>query len=226
MATRDRFGAWRHARLGALHPLRGWVLAIAVGAVVAALLPSNLGWTVRTVAAWDAGLLVRLGLPWRIMLRSDPARTRQRAAAEDPGAVGVLLIALIASAVSLVATVVLFRGKLDYVPDEWARLLVGLGVGAVVGAWALMHTAFALHYARLYYDDSDQAGGLEFAGGPPDDLDFAYFAFTLGMTYQTADVTISGRAMRRFVLLHAVLSFAFNTVILALAVSLIFGHLG
>jgi uncharacterized membrane protein len=96
---------------------------------------------------------------------------------------------------------------------------------AVVGAWAMMHTAFALHYAHLYYVDDGRQGGLEFAGGAPDDLDFAYFAFGIGMTYQVADVTVVDRGIRRMVLLHSVLSFGFNTAILALVINLVFAKL-
>jgi len=84
-----------------------------------------------------------------------------------------------------------------------------------------------LRYAHLYYrGDREGTGGLEFPGKrEPDDLDFAYFAFTIGMCYQTSDVTISSYAIRRTVLVHAIISFAYNTAILALALNLIFGLL-
>jgi uncharacterized membrane protein len=98
-------------------------------------------------------------------------------------------------------------------------------VAAVAAAWLLAHTAFALHYAHLYYRYRGRPGGLTFAGGAPDDGDFAYFSFTIGMTYQTADVTITGRGLRRVALAHALLAFVFNTLILALAVNVLFGHL-
>lgn len=194
-------------------------------AVVAFVLPAELGWTVRGVAGWDAGLLALLGLPWRIILRSDPEMTRERAAAEDPGSSGILLIALVASTVSLAAAIVVLRRPEDFAPTGGASVLVGLGAAAVAGAWALVHTAFALHYARLYYREDGDPGGLDFAGGEaPDDLDFAYVAFSVGMTYQAGDVAISDRGLRRAVLAHALLSFAYNTAVLALAVSVVFGR--
>jgi len=99
---------------------------------------------------------------------------------------------------------------------------------AVVTAWAMTHTAYTLRYAHLYYrDDGDGEGGLVFPGDTkPTYLDFAYFAFTLGMCFQTSDVAITSRPIRRTVLAHAALSFAYNTAILATAVSLVAGFIG
>jgi uncharacterized membrane protein len=89
----------------------------------------------------------------------------------------------------------------------------------------LLHTAYTLHYAGLFYADPDMAGGLEFRGGPPDDADFAYFAFGIGMTFQIPDVNVTNRQMRRVVLAHQLVSFAYNTAILALVVNLLAGRL-
>lgn len=95
----------------------------------------------------------------------------------------------------------------------------------VVFSWLLMHSVFALRYAHNYYGDSLQdhsrhAGGLEFPGQhPPDYRDFVYFSFVIGMTCQVSDVQVASRMMRRAVLLHGILSFAFNTVILALTIN-------
>lgn len=86
----------------------------------------------------------------------------------------------------------------------------------------------ALRYARLYYrDDGAGEGGLEFPGKePPDDFDFAYFSFTIGMCFQVSDVSVSSRLIRRTVLVHSLVSFLYNTAILALALNLVFGRLG
>ena len=135
------------------------------------------------------------------------------------------ILSLGASFVSLAATVVTLRRPGAFAPEPVTGLLVVLGVVAVIGAWILMHTAFALHYARLYYAVDDAPGGLAFAGGPPDDLDFAYFAFGIGTAYEVSDVTVSSRAIRRFVLVHSVLSFVYNTAILALLINLLAGEL-
>jgi uncharacterized membrane protein len=170
-------------------------------------------------------MLAVLGRMWWLIVRSGPAATRRRAAAADPGRAGLLAIELLASLAGLAAAIVLIRRPEDFAPREQAGWLIGLGVVAVVAAWLLAHTAFALHYAHLYYRDRGRPGGLTFAGGPPDDRDFAYFSFTIGMTYQTADVTITERGLRRVTLAHALLAFVFNTLILALAVNVLVGRL-
>ena len=135
------------------------------------------------------------------------------------------MIALAASAVGLAAAAVLLRRPEAFAPPGQVGLLVASAAGAVAGAWVLMHTTFTLHYAHLYYRAGGAPEGLAFVGGPPDDRDFAYFAFTLGMCYQTSDVAVTTRTVRRVVLGQAVLAFVYNTVILALAVNLLFGRL-
>ena len=192
-----------------------------------ALVPSNLGLVPRITAGWDAGSAVLLGLAWSIIWSCDPAKTRKRAAAEDPGRSAVWAVVLIASTLSLFAAIVLLRGAKGLGATEGA-VFVGLCLGAVASAWMLTHTAYTLRYAHLYYrDDDDGEGGLTFPGDQaPSYLDFAYFAFTVGMCFQVSDVVITSPAFRRAVLAHALLSFAYNTAILALSLNLVFGLLG
>jgi len=96
---------------------------------------------------------------------------------------------------------------------------------AVASAWTLTHTAYALRYAHVFYRDKGPgSGGLEFPGAPhPDYFDFTFFAFTVGMCFQVSDVTISNSAVRRVVLGHAMLSFAYNTAIIAVVLNLAIG---
>ena len=102
----------------------------------------------------------------------------------------------------------------------------------VVTSWTLLHTLFGLRYAHTFYGDSQQSGVHEHAGGlifpgnrPPDYFDFAYFSFVVGMTSQVSDVQITSRRMRRLTLVHSVLSFGFNTIILALLINTVSGLL-
>jgi uncharacterized membrane protein len=94
-------------------------------------------------------------------------------------------------------------------------------------SWLLTHAAFTLRYAHLYYRSGvDSEGGIELGGDDkPDDLDFAYFAFTIGMCFQVSDVTISNRLIRRTALLHALVSFAYNTGILAVVLNIVVSQL-
>ncbi len=189
-------------------------------------LPRSYPAAVRAVAGWDAGSLTLLSLTWWIIVSSNPHRTKRRAASQDPGRTAIWIIVLISSVFSLFSAAVLLRHTKNVAPAQ-ALLLTGLCLGAVITSWALTHTSYALRYAHLYYRlDSEGEGGLSFPGGaPPDDLDFAYFSFTLGMCFQVSDVSITSRRIRRYVLIHALISFAYNTAILALALNLAFGLL-
>jgi uncharacterized membrane protein len=110
-------------------------------------------------------------------------------------------------------------------PEQHLTTHLLLALATVVLSWLLMHAVFGLRYAHNFYGDSEtdaeeHAGGLEFPGNaPPDYRDFAYFSYVIGMTCQVSDVEVSSRAMRRLVLLHGVLAFGFNTVILALTIN-------
>lgn len=100
-------------------------------------------------------------------------------------------------------------------------------ISSMLLSWFLVHTTFAIRYAHIYYGDSEEdadthAGGLEFPKEKkPDFIDFAYYSFTLGMTFQVSDVEIGSRKMRRLSLLHALFSFAYNAAIIAFTVNII-----
>lgn len=215
----DRAYAWYDPRQA-----RGRLVVSVVAGVWVSLLLTPFGWPVRLVAGWDTAGVTLLTLAWLIIGRADPGETQRRAGSEDPGRTTVWLIVILSSAVSLgAATVLLHRAK-DLAPEATSALVI-LCLLAVACAWLLTHSAYTLRYARLYYRDDDEGvGGLDFPGKrPPDDLDFAYFSFTIGMCYQTSDVTVSSYTIRRTVLLHSIISFGYNTAILALALNLIFG---
>jgi uncharacterized membrane protein len=202
------------------------ILAATLGVAVGASLSSTLSWALRVVAGWDAGSGVLLVMVWLLIFAGDPVATRCRAASADPGRTTVWILVLGASALSLFAGAGLMRHAKRIAPGA-ESLMVLLSLVAVISAWLLTHTSFTLRYAHLYYRDDDEGeGGLAFPGDRrPDDFDFAYFAFTIGMCFQVSDVTVSSPQIRRAVLAHALLSFAYNTVILALALNLLFGLL-
>src|SRR4051812_19905915 len=160
-------------------------------ALLAAALVHGRGWEVRAVAGWDAGATVMLGLTWWIIFISNPRQTKRRAAAQDPGRTATWVIVCVSSGFSLFAAAGLLRHARHVEPSR-ALLLSLLCMGAVVVSWLLTHTAYALRYAHLYYrQDADGEGGLSFPGEvPPDDWDFAYFSFTLGMCFQVSDISV------------------------------------
>jgi len=108
---------------------------------------------------------------------------------------------------------------------------IALAFATVISSWFLVHTVFALHYAHIYYGDDptrpgSNIGGLEFPDErTPDYLDFAYFSFVVGMTCQVSDVQVTGRRLRRWTLVHGLLSFGFNTILLALSINVVSGLL-
>jgi uncharacterized membrane protein len=202
-------------------------VGLLVGSLVRVGIPS-LGWAVHIVSGWDAAGLTLLSLAWWRIYRDDVVQTRKHAAKEDPGRTLVWAIVLLASGISLFAAGFVMRRAHTIAPSESAfSILVALCLTAVASAWALTHTAYTLRYAHLYYrDDEEGEGGLEFPGKfDPDGFDFAYFAFTLGMCFQTSDVAVTSRNIRRAVLAHALLSFLYNTIVLALAFNLVLGFL-
>jgi uncharacterized membrane protein len=203
------------------------VAAILAGATVTLAIPARFGVHLRAVAGWNAAALTMGVLSWWLILHAGTAETRRRAASDDPGRRLAWLIVIFASGFSLFANAILLRDARTLAPDA-RRAFAALCVSAVALAWMLTHTAYTLRYAHLYYrDDGEGEGGLIFpADAHPAYVDFAYFAFTIGMCFQVSDVAISSRPIRRAVLGQSLLSFAYNTAILATALNLVLGVVG
>ncbi|NML66790.1 DUF1345 domain-containing protein [Hymenobacter sp. RP-2-7] len=204
-------------------------LLLALGAGVAAGCFSHHSLLVRLVSGWDAFALVTLALVWISIYQADIDRIREVAAQEDFSRTVATLFILVAASASLLAVVALLSTLHNLDGAAQARRL-GLLVVAVGSSWLLVHTVFTLRYAHEYYDQDQPGqdnGGLDFPGDEkePDYLDVAYFAFVIGMTAQTADVEISGRKLRRLALVHCLISFGFNTALVALVINGVAGAL-
>jgi uncharacterized membrane protein len=198
------------------------LVAVLLSSVTAAA-SYRLNATLRLLLSWNVGTWSLLAMAWFILLTADARETRRRAALEDPGRLAVHIVVLLSAMLSVVAAVALLReGVTRHAGHE--ALWVLMAVGAVVGAWLLNHTSWTLRYAHLFYrEDHEGVGGLNFPGSlSPDDMDFAYFSFTIGICMQTSDVAVTSRQIRRAVLLHALQSFAFNTTIIALMLNVVF----
>jgi uncharacterized membrane protein len=201
--------------------------AVAVALGLGLVVGLRISWRVAALTAWDAGGLSLLLLAWMTIAMSSPETTHERAAAEDPGRTAVYALVLLSSGASLLATTALVR-RARLIAGNQAEALVALCLANVALCWALTHTAFTLRYAHLYYREDDEGvGGVEFPGGArPSYFDFAYLAFTIGMCFQVSDTSVSSPQIRRAVLLHATLSFIYNTAILAFVLNLVFGFVG
>jgi uncharacterized membrane protein len=136
----------------------------------------------------------------------------------------VSILVVLTSAASLLAATLLSRSPHTLAPPL-SDLVAALCLTTVALAWTMTHTAFTFRYAHLYYrEDAEGVGGVNMPGdSPPAYFDFAYFAFTIGMCFQVSDVCVTSHQIRRAVLLHAVISFAYNSVILAFVLNLVFG---
>jgi uncharacterized membrane protein len=205
-------------------------LLIATGAGIATALlmpePAQLG--LRATIGWDLGIVVYLALILLMAVRATPQAMHRRAAAEDP--TRWLFLALMAGAAwfsmfALLGVLHEARGAGGHLSVE-LTLLAG---ATILLSWLFAHTAFAVHYTHDFYADlvAKRPVGLLFPGnhGEPDYWDFLYFSFVVGMTCQVSDVQVATRFWRRLVLAHGVMSFLFNTVVLALCINLLAGQL-
>jgi uncharacterized membrane protein len=189
-----------------------------VAAVVA--LAFDAPWGVVLTAAWCAAAAVFLGWVWLVVAGMDPDETavHVKAKAEDVSRPVADLLLLGASVASLgaVGFALTEAGKR---PETTRALMIGLAALAVALGWATVHTVYTLRYAHLYHDGS--RGGIDFNGDEPDYLDFAYFGFTVGMTWQVSDTDVQKRTIRRTVLRHALLAYLFGAVIVAVTINLV-----
>jgi uncharacterized membrane protein len=207
------------------------VLGVAAGVVAFFAARESLRLWSAAIAAWNTFAGVILLLDWLIIWRTPQRKIRERAQQEDLSRLLIFIFVVVASCAALFAVGFLIRAHKDQSGGHFAVHLL-LTLSTVISSWALLHTVYSLRYAHAYYGDSDEpgvhqhAGGLMFPGDrPPNYFDFAYFSFVVGMTCQVSDVQITSRRMRGITLIHSVLSFGFNTIILALLINTVSGLL-
>lgn len=180
-------------------------------------------WQVAVLAGWDVSAAVFLTWIWESVARCSGAATEALTTREDPGR-AVADLTLVGASVACLVGVGFTLLKAANSRGAAAAFLVALAVVSVVASWAVVHTVFTLRYARLYY--SAPEGGIDFnQDGQPDFADFAYVAFTVGMTYQVSDTNLTTPAIRRTALRHALLSFLFGTFIVAMTINVVAGLL-
>lgn len=204
-------------------------IALACGLVAAPLLPGHVSHTTRALCAWDTGVIVYVVLSGLLFFTEHASRMEADAEAQQEGEWTIFALTVAVVIVSFVAIVGEFS-----VTKEVAGLRKELHIGLVAltlfVSWLMTHITFAFRYAHEYYA-RDNGGpeidrGLDFPGEKrPDYLDFMYFSLVLGMTFQVSDVQITARKLRRLAVVHGLLSFLFNTVIVALTVNLAAGLL-
>ena len=210
------------------HRVVAFVVATLVAAVVYFVVPTWLEGATRFVAAYDAGTLTLLAFFWMKGLHSDPQLTRARAGLEDPGRNIIAVIVFVAVAVGLFAAIaILGHGPhARNAVERWEAYI--LGFIAITTGWFLVHTLYTFRYAHLYWYDDDgdgtACGGIRFPGtDEPSDWDFAYFAFCLGTSFAVSDPQVTETRVRKEVIAHSIISFAYNSVIVGVVINLFAG---
>jgi uncharacterized membrane protein len=213
---------WFH-RLPSFYKL---IISFAVATIISVvLLVIPMEGMTRIMIGWDCFSLCMIIISGVIFSSMRPRQIRVLAKTEDAGRIVVFFIVLIAILGSLLGVLLLLGNKNAWLlPKGWETFIY---ISGVIFSWVLLHAMFAFRYAVLYYgehplDPSTHTVGLQIPNELwPDYLDFAYFSFVIGMTFQVSDIEISSRMIRRVALVHGLLSFLFNTVIVALTINVI-----
>ena len=197
-------------------------MGVALGAGVVVTVVDGLvdDWRYAAIAGWATACLVFIVWAWAVVWRLDAAGTESHATLEDPGRRIADVVLLLASTASIAAIVYILvdARRLHGAAQLGVALLSVLSIAL---SWTLVHTLFALRYARMYYRTG---GGVDFnQKESPRYSDFAYLSFTLGMTFQVSDTNITSSYIRRVILRHTLLSYVFGTVIVAATVNLVAG---
>lgn len=201
------------------------LISLIVAGCVYVFLPSSTFLLSRLIMSWDAGVMCLLVSIGKMIIRATPEKMRLNAQILDENRLTILILFVAAACASLMAIAYILKHS-QGLPEWQLTLHIVLAIATIIVSWVLIHTSFAIHYAHLYYKNitPDNLAGLDFPQEPlPDYWDFLYFSFIIGMTCQVSDVTISTRPMRRLALFHGILTFFFNTVIVALSVNIIAG---
>jgi uncharacterized membrane protein len=178
--------------------------------------------------AWMSFSLSVIVLIWITFLSSHPREVAKIAKLQDSSRAMIFAFVLVGCVISLLAVYFLLKSVKNHAGDKNEHIL--LSITAVFISWWMVQTIFTTRYAHLYYDTDNDDGTPRKTGGllfpeeeHPDYMDFVYFSFVIGMTFQVSDVNITSRQIRRLAWLHGLISFVFNTAIVALGINIISG---
>jgi uncharacterized membrane protein len=198
------------------------LIAMVVVGVLAGLLTGLfVDWLLAPAIGWAAAAVLYIGWVWATIAPMDAPTTAAHATREDPSR-GITDLLLILASLASLGSILIVLLEARVAIGSGKVLLAALAVATVALSWVLVHTLFTLRYASLYYADDD--GGVDFnQDGPPRYEDFAYLSFTLGMTFQVSDTSLTSSTMRKAALRHALMSFLFGSIILATLINLVAG---
>lgn len=178
--------------------------------------------------AWDVFSICMITMSWITFFITTPKQIRWQAREQDPSKTIIFFFVLASTLASFLAVLILIVTKEE--GNHGASYRIPIAFAGMLFSWFLIHTLFTLRYAHIFYGDhktkpKTHAGGLDFPGNElPGYLDFAYFSFVLGMTFQVSDVEITSKKLRHLALLHGLISFGFGTTMIALTINIIAGY--
>jgi len=210
-----------------MHPLQRILLSVALSAVTFFFIPKNANALLATMIVWVVFALSYLITGWIVLCTRTIPQIRTFAQKDD-GSQWFVFVTILLSSFSSLIIVLLLMVSIGFDKQNHS-IFIFVSIAGILSSWFLVHTTYTFHYAHQYYDsapddDAKDAAGLEFPGEEaPDYIDFAYFAFVIGCCFQVSDVEVSSRTIRRSVLVHQLISFGLNTIVVALTINLIAG---
>ena len=204
-------------------------IALVVAVITFFCIRTSLSTIGVVLLTWSSFALSVIIMDWILIFTCHPKEVRNVARIEDSSRTLIFIFVIGAALVSLVSILFLLKSDKQLSQAQITGHVI-LSMISVVVSWWLVHTIFSMRYAHMFYSTNPDGagkkplGGLDFPGGEePDYLDFVYFSFVLGTTFQVSDVEISSRRIRRLALIHGLIAFAFNTAILALSINVVSG---
>ena len=200
-------------------------ICLLFGVIAFIVTPSGIESLVRIMIGWDTFSIFMVVFGWITFFKTTAQQIRAQAKVQDENRVVIFSIVLIATLAGLIAVIILIITKTEN--SSQSELKIPLAVAGMFLSWLLIHTTFTLRYAHIFYGNHREkpeinAGGLEFPKeDKPDYLDFAYFSFNVGMTFQVSDVEVTSKRLRKLVLLHSLISFIYATIMIALTINVI-----
>lgn len=209
-----------------MHPLTRFFISFGAALSVFFFFP-HFNFLLRILVSWSVFSFIFLLFSWIVIFTRSINQIKVRASQDDGSTFFVFFMVVISSFAGMLTVLLLMASK--NIEIKQSALFLPLGIVGIVFSWTMVHTIYVFHYAHEYYDADDGNGnrifgGLEFPKEKnPDYLDFAYFSFVMGCTFQVSDVEISSRRIRHIALVHGILSFILNTFVVALTVNMIAG---
>ncbi|MFT4153753.1 DUF1345 domain-containing protein [Parafilimonas sp.] len=216
----------RNSYILQMHPLQRIAISLIISATVLFLFHKT-PFLINIMLIWDIFSICYLILSWIVIVKRPVAQIRKTAKKDDGSAIFIFILIVVSSLAGMFTILLLMLSQQAGSVKE--SLYLPVSVSGMMLSWIMVHSIYTFHYAHIYYDDDKHntgkdAAGLEFPGdAKPNYLDFAYFSFVIGCTFQVSDIEISSPKIRRIVLFHGLLSFVLNTFVVALTINLIAG---